>query len=206
MSITQHHDYETVYKSSDEYYWGVEPSNMCLKIIELMPPNKQLKVLDICCGEGKDSVFFARCGYDVEAFDLSDAGVEKTKRLAEKANVEINVYKADICEYRLNTNFDILFSSGALHYIKPELREEIFENYRNHTKENGLNVFNVFVEKPFIAPAPENENNSYLWQSGQLMFFYKDWFIEDFSEYVFDCNSSGVPHQHAMNKIYARRK
>jgi len=206
MSDIQHHNYEEIYSGSDEYYWGIAPSRMCLKVIELMPPEKHLKILDIGCGEGKDSVFLTRCGYDVSAFDLSDAGVEKTKRLAEKAKVKVNVFKANIWDYRLNDEYDILFSSGVLHYIKPELRGEIFNNYLEHTKENGINVFNVFIDKPFIAPAPENEEHSYLWYSGQLLEFYRDWYIEDFSEFIFDCNSSGVLHQHAMNCIYAHKK
>ena len=202
----ENYNYENVYNNSDDYYWGITPSQMCLKILSLMPPNKPLKVLDICCGEGKDAVFFARCGYDVSAFDLADAGVEKVKRLADKANVSVNVFKANICDYRLDCGYDILYSSGALHYIKPELRNEIIENYQNNTNANGLNVFNVFIDKPFIAPPPEQEEHSYFWYSGQLLTYYKDWFVEDFSEFIFDCNSSGVPHKHAMNVIYARTK
>ena len=198
--------YENAYSSTDGYYWGVNPSQMCLKIISLMPPDKRLKVLDIGCGEGKDAVFFARCGYDVSAFDISDTGIEKTKRLAHSAGVRVNVFKASVWDHRLDRQYDILYSSGVLHYIKPALRGEIFSNYRDHTNINGLNAFNAFVEKPFIAPAPENEEHSYLWRSGELLAYYRDWLIEDFSEQIFDCRSSGVPHQHAMNTVYARRK
>jgi tellurite methyltransferase len=198
--------YEDVYSSTKEYYWGVKPSRMCLKIVSLMPPDKHLKILDVGCGEGKDAVFLARCGYDVTAFDISDTGVEKTKRLAESASVHVNVFKANICDYRLDNKYDILYSSGVLHYIKPALRNEIFSNYRDHTEINGLNAFNAFVKKPFIASAPENEEHSYLWYSGELLVHYHDWLIEDFSEQIFDCHSSGIPHQHAMNTVYARKK
>lgn len=196
--------YENTYKSTKDYYWGINPSSMCLKIISLIPPDKHLKVLDIGCGEGKDSVFLARCGYDVSAFDLSDTGVEKTKRLADKAQVSLNAFKADINDYRLDEKYDILFSSGVFSYIKPNLRSEILDDYRNHTNKNGINAFNVFVEKPFILPPPEKED-AYLWRSGELLINYYDWFIDDFSEFIFDCNSSGVLHNHAMNVIYARK-
>ncbi|WP_286119110.1 class I SAM-dependent methyltransferase [Thermoactinomyces sp. DSM 45891] len=60
----------------------------------------QEKLLDIGCGEGRNAVFFARNGYDVTAFDISDAGIEKTKRLADHVGVEVNVFKADLLDFR----------------------------------------------------------------------------------------------------------
>jgi 2-polyprenyl-3-methyl-5-hydroxy-6-metoxy-1,4-benzoquinol methylase len=54
----------------------------------MAPPVKPLKLLDIGCGEGKDSVFLAKNGYIVTAFDIAEAGIEKAKRLADMNNVE----------------------------------------------------------------------------------------------------------------------
>lgn len=196
--------YEEEYKSPG-YYWGIQPSKMCLEVLELMPPVKRLKLLDIGCGEGKDSVFFAKVGYDVTAFDISDAGIEKTKILAHKAGVKVKVFKADLLDYRLDCKFDILFSSGVLHYIKPQYRTEIFNNYKEHTNPNGIHAFNVFVKKTFIPPAPEREPTAAKWITGELFTHYADWLIHECSEVIFDCNSSGIPHKHAMNKILAQR-
>ena len=193
--------YEDDYRK-DAYFWGVEPNTTCLKVIELMPPSKPLKLLDIGCGEGKDAVFFARCGYDVSAFDISEAGLEKTKRLADKAQVHVRAFRADLCDYRLDERYDILYSSGVLHYIRPELRDEVMADYKAHT--DGLAAFHVFVEKPFIPPAPD-DNFHHLWKSGQLFTYFHDWSIEHCEEYVFDCHSSGVPHKHAANRVFARK-
>lgn len=71
-------DYENRYKSED-YYWGLEPNQLCYEIMKLKPPTKPLKVLDIGCGEGKDAVFLARNGYAVSALDATDKGIEKGK-------------------------------------------------------------------------------------------------------------------------------
>ena len=195
--------YEENYRK-DEYYWGVEPSSMCLKVLELLPPIRPLRLLDIGCGEGKDAVFFARCGYEVSAFDISEAGLEKTRRLAEKARVHVRVFRANIWDYRLDEKYDVLFSSGVLHYIKPELRDEIMSNYKSHVNENGLAALQVFVEKPFIPAPPEKEENSHNWKSGQLFAYFHDWYVEHCAELVFDCNSSGVPHCHADNRLFAK--
>ena len=195
--------YQEWYKSP-EYYWGTEPSSLCLKIIALLPPVRPYRVLDIGCGEGKDAVFLARCGYDVTAFDIAQAGIDKAKRLAERANVYIDAFCADVEDYRLDREYDILHCSGVLHYIRPQLRAEIFDNYRAHTAQGGLHAMNVFVQKPFIAPPPEKED-SYPWHTGELFAQYRDWKLEACEERIFDCNSSGIPHQHAMDVVVARK-
>lgn len=187
----------------EEYYWGVEPSTMCYEVLRYLPPTRPLKLLDIGCGEGKDAVFFARCGYIVSAFDLSEAGLEKTRILAEKAHVAVKAFNANLWHYRLTENYDILYSSGVFGYIKPDIRAEIMKNYKSHVNDGGLVAFNTFVNKPFIACAPEKEKNC-CWKSGELFTYFHDWYIENCCEYVFDCNSSGVTHKHAANRLLAR--
>jgi tellurite methyltransferase len=197
--------YYEEYYNKEEYFWGVTPSTMCLKVLELMPPSKPLRLLDIGCGEGKDSVFFARCGYSVTAFDISDAGIEKTKRLADKANVYVDVFKANIMDFKLEQSYDIIFSSGTLHYIKHELKNEIFSNYKDFTASGGLNAMHCLVDKPFIKKIPGKKSHSQYWKSGQLLNLYNDWYIENSEEYIFDCNSGGIAHKHAANRVYARK-
>jgi tellurite methyltransferase len=187
------------------YYWGKRPSLICYKVLELMSPERPAKLLDIGCGEGRNAVFFARNGYQVTGFDLSRVGVEKTKRMAEQIGVSLEVFVADLFEFRLKESFDILFSTGTLHYISKELRSELLSNYKQFTNPNGLHVFSVFVRKPFIARAPDAEQTAHLWISGELFTHYHDWRIEFCTEEIFDCMSSGIPHQHAVNRVIARK-
>jgi len=191
--------------SRQGYYWGVKPSPICYEVLKIMPPDRHLKLLDIGCGEGRNAVFFARNGYDVTAFDLSEVGIEKTKRMAEDIGIQLRAFQTNINEYRLEEEFDILFSTGVLHYIPQEVREDVFDNYKTHTSDNGLNVLSVFVRKPFIGKAPDGEATSNKWISGELLTYYHDWKIEFFTEEIFDCMSGGIPHRHAVNRMIARK-
>jgi len=187
------------------YYWGKAPSQICYRILQLLPPDRPLRLLDIGCGEGRNAVFFARNGYLVTAFDTSPTGIQKTRHLASEAGVTVDVFASDINSYRLTKPFDILFSTGVLQYVPEERRQDLFENYKDHTSEGGLNVFSVFVKKPFIERAPDAEETSHAWLSGELLTCYHDWMIEFFTEEIFDCNSSGIPHRHAVNRMIARK-
>jgi len=161
--------------------------------------------LDIGCGEGRNAVFFARNGYNVTAFDLSLQGVEKTTKMAREANVNIDVFQANINDFRLTGKYDILFSSGVLHYIPESKRPEIFENYKQFTNVGGLHVFSVFVKKPFIDEAPDAEKSARKWLSGEIFTYYHDWEIKYCTEEIFNCMSGGIPHQHATNRIIAKK-
>lgn len=196
--------YENAYRQ-DSYYWGVVPDKLCYRVLELLPPVKPVRLLDVGCGEGRNAVFFAKNGYCVTALDISESGLEKTKRLADNHNVSVNILRADLNDFRLDIAFDVIFSSGAFHYIRPEYRADITQNYQDHTSEGGMNVFNVFVSKPFIAPAPENEPLSFPWKSGEMFTYYTNWLLHEAGELIFDCGSSGVPHRHCINQMIAER-
>ncbi len=193
-------------KYGDEsFYWSVRPSDTCFGVLKHMPPDRHLRLLDIGCGEGRNAVFFARNGYEVHAFDISENGIQKTKRLAEEAGVSVHAFQADLNEFRLGEKFDILFSSGTLHSSHPDIRDELFDNYKAFTSEGGLNVLNVFLKKPFIGRAPDGDPNAHPWRSGELFRHYHEWKIEWCREEIFECMSSGVPHQHAINRMIARK-
>lgn len=196
------HDYEEKYRQ-EGYYWGVTPNYLCYELMQRRPPVRPLKVLDMACGEGKDAVFLAKNGYLVTAFDLAAEGLKKGRQLAEKNSTFVDFYRADINDFELKDKYDIIFCSGALHYITPEKRSEVISKIKSHTVDGGLNVLNVFVEKPFIINKEKNDGR--LWRSGQLFTEYYDWRITLMEENIFDCNSGGFPHQHCMDVMIAER-
>lgn len=200
--------YEEKYKQ-DGYYWGITPNRLCYEIMKLMPPTKPYRVLDIGCGEGKDAVFLAKNGYQVTAFDLADSGLKKARDLASRNMAEVDFFQANVNEIVLKDTYDIIFSSGVFHYLQPEKRKSFVEMLKEHTAEGGLNVINVFVEKPFIDVAPDLEESEKKikkpWHTGELDTFYHDWLFHERTELIFDCNSGGVPHKHCMDVVIAQK-
>lgn len=199
-------DYDRRY-NTEEYYWGLIPNRICYDIMKILPPIRPYRVLDMGCGEGKDAVFFAKCGYAVTAFDISEQGIEKAKRLAEYNKVDVRFFKADIFDYRPDAAYDIIFSSGMLHFVPPAQREELCDSLKAHTTDMGINAMNVFVQKPFITRAPDStrdEEKRNPWRSGELFGYYHDWLFHTCREEIFDCNSGGTPHKHCMDTLIAQ--
>lgn len=189
----------------DGYYWGIEPNDLAFEVLKRKYPTRPLKLLEIGCGEGRDAVFFAKNGFIVTAFDVTESGIEKAKRLAEIHQVDVDFFKADLRQFRAEETYDVIYSSGVLHHLPPGLREEMFENYKSHTAPGGLNAANVFVRKPYIPIPPDSDGDDDTWESGELASYYREWRMEAMYEEEFTCRSNAVLHQHCMNVVIAKK-
>jgi len=196
--------YEQRYQVED-YYWGVKPNDLAMEVLKLAFPDRPMKLLDIGCGEGRDAVFFAKNGFEVTAFDVAEAGLEKGRKLAEAHNVHVNFIQEDLRTFRTDEVFDVIYSSGVIHHIRPEFRDELFDHYREHTAPGGFNAFNVFVQKPYIPVPPDSDGDDDSWFSGELLRIYADWHIPAFREEEFQCPSGDIPHMHCMESLIARK-
>lgn len=185
------------------YYWGLNPNHLCYDLMKLKPPARPYRVLEIGCGEGKDAVFLARCGYLVPAFDESGAGIDKARLLAEKNGTRVDFFKANALDYQIEGEYDIIYSSGFFDYLTDGVKLEFTAMLKEHTAVGGLNVINAFVEKPFIRKKDGQQKTP--WRSGELFTCYHDWLFHRCDEIVFDCNSGGIPHQHCMDVLIAEK-
>src|SRR3989338_848709 len=83
-------------------------------LIELFPLLPRGRALDIACGEGRNAIFLAKNGYNVDAIDISDIAIERGKKTAEKDGIKPNFIQ-DVIEnfhipaetYDLILNFKI---------------------------------------------------------------------------------------------------
>ncbi|MBQ0036016.1 MAG: methyltransferase domain-containing protein [Firmicutes bacterium] len=198
--------YEKLY-DSDQYYWGLEPADFLSSLLEVVDKEpKDIKVLDIGCGEGKDAVYMAKQGCQVTGFDITESGVRKTKLLAEKNGVEINAYVDDINTFKTNEKFDIIYSTGTIQYLFPENINSFFEKINNITNIGGIVYFNVFVDKPYLPLPPDWDKEEKMWKTGDLFTHFKDWEICKIDEVTFEDNGGGIKHYHCMDNILARKK
>ena len=99
------------------------------------------KVLDLGCGMGEETVYFAKLGAEVWSIDVSPVGVEITRRRAEHNGladrVHAQVMAADPTAFQ-DASFDLVHGLGILHHIglAPGLAE-----VKRLLKPGGLAVF-----------------------------------------------------------------
>ena len=86
-----------VYKS-DSTFFGKEPSNFALLCFNYMKSNNVKKVLELGAGHGRDTIFFATNGIEVEALDYSVIAIEILDKIAEEKRLPIKSQIFDVEE------------------------------------------------------------------------------------------------------------
>ena len=113
--------------------------------------NNDSYVLDAACGAGRHSILFAKKGFQVTGFDLSETLLNFAKDDANKFGLEITFYKSDIRNFFIDTKFDLivnLFTSFG--YFSSD--EENFAFVKNAFKMLNKGGFFVldFFNKEFL--------------------------------------------------------
>lgn len=198
----QHDELQRIYVG-EEYYWGTEPNALAETALEFAPKREAPAAVDLGAGEGRDAVHLAEEGYGVLAVDVVPNGLEKAERLADERGVTIQTRQADVNDLQFAA-VDVVYSCGALQYLRPENRERQFGRFKHDTTPGGIHVMFAFVEHPDVSEAPDWGDNEHFYERGELRSYYDDWEILAEDEFVFEDDSGGEPHRHAVETLVAR--
>lgn len=107
-------DYEKFYQ--DNRHGLGEPTNEFVSFFENYAESSS-DVLDIGCGQGRDTLFIARLGHRVTAIDLSPTGISELNADAEAEGLEITGVVADVRHYDYSGKFDVIVIDRTLHML-----------------------------------------------------------------------------------------
>lgn len=187
-------------------YWGSKPTRLARDVVRIARslPRALRSLVDLGSGEGRDSIYFARHGFQALGVDISSVGVRKADQRAARLGVKARFRVGDMRTYRLSSPVDVVFSSGALNNIPRRVRRARFEHFKANTAVGGINAMNADVLKPYIIPYSMNPSAT-PFRSGELLGYYWDWEILDCGSGEFVSTAGGVPHRKAMDVVIARK-
>ncbi|MCL2401630.1 MAG: methyltransferase domain-containing protein [Oscillospiraceae bacterium] len=196
--------WETSYRDDSVSTFTQSPSADITEYWTLFPPGGT--VLDAGCGEGRNSIFLAEKGFVVDAFDISEAGVEKAKKIANARNVDVNFTHGDLTKFVFEKDYDVIISSGVLHLCEKAGRDAFLERAKLHTTVGGYNAITVFTNR--LPATPDNAPfTKSLFDVGELPAFYSDWELIYHVEDIFeDEHPGGIHHQHAFERMIAKKR
>ena len=76
-----------------ELIWTAEPNQFLVEAVDGFDPGR---ALDLAAGEGRNAVWLAQQGWQVEAVDWSDVALDKGRRLARRAGAVVRFTQEDL--------------------------------------------------------------------------------------------------------------
>jgi 2-polyprenyl-3-methyl-5-hydroxy-6-metoxy-1,4-benzoquinol methylase len=108
---------------------------------------KSGRVLDLGCGRGELSYYFARQGFAVTSIDYSQSAIDLAQKCYEgddslKKNVEFICQ--DVCNVKLEHKYDLAVASDVIEHLAVEEVDKLYQKVANHLKSDGLFVLHTF--------------------------------------------------------------
>lgn len=119
---------------------------------------KGARVLDIGCGLGFNTCFLIKEGYDVSGFDVSEVGIERSRKLASDLGLDPNIFTCADQSYLdgiPDASVDAILGMGFIYYLDDAAREQTYRNISRVLKPNGLAALTL-TNKIFDAFALNN--------------------------------------------------
>lgn len=128
---------------STDYLFGTTPNAWLREQAHLLP--RHGRVLCVADGEGRNSVWLAGQGFEVDAFDVADRAVDKARALAQREGVSVNFAVADCDGYAWPEGTCDGVAAIFVQFADPPMRSRLFERIVRSLKPGGVLILQGYA-------------------------------------------------------------
>jgi tellurite methyltransferase len=155
---------------------GNKPNPFLKAQIRSLPKGR---TLDLASGDGRNAVFLALQGCDVEALDISEVGLRKARKLAREAGVKINTIPADLDAYVIKKGeYDLI----ADFYF---LNRRLIPKIKRGLKKGGIVIFETYLLEQLDLGVAGPRNPRYFLKPNELLMFFSEFRVLFYREGIF---------------------
>jgi len=159
-----------------EFALGKEPNPFLKKHIRLLPKGQ---ALDLATGEGRNAVFLAQNGFEVDAVDISEKGLKKARKLAREKGVMVNALLVDLDHYQIEKDrYDLI---ANFYFLKRRLIPKI----RKGLKKGGKVIFETYILEHRTLATGGPKQAKYFLKPNELLRLFKNFRILFYREGIF---------------------
>ena len=191
--------------AADGYLFGTEPNTWLREHAGVWPAGQ--RVLCVADGEGRNSVWLARRGLRVDAFDIAEIGVAKARRLAAEHGVEVRFQVADCDGFAWPQTVYDGVAAIFVQFADPQLRQRLFTRIVQSLKPGGTLLLQGYTPKQLEYRTGGPPLASHLYTPGLLREAFAALDIVELREYEAElAEGSGHHGRSALIGLVARKR
>ncbi|GLR17671.1 class I SAM-dependent methyltransferase [Portibacter lacus] len=182
--------------SEEEFAYGTSPNLFFKEYLKGKVPGKLLLSAE---GEGRNAVYAASLGWEVFAFDQSEAGKKKALKLADEHGVKINYEISKLEDFTsLTADFDLI----ALIYVHvpPAIRPSFHNKLVHLLKPEGRILLEAFNKKQIKNKSGGPKQSELLYNGNMLAYDFQGLDTMSFENATIQLNE-GPFHQGSADVI-----
>jgi len=190
--------------AGEDFLFGTEPNAWLRDHAGTLPAGG--RVLCVADGEGRNSVWLARQGLQVEAFDVADRAVAKARALALAAGVNVACTVADVDSFDWPEAAYDGVAAIFVQFADPPMRARLFERIVRSLRPGGVLVLQGYTPKQLDYRTGGPPYASHLYTAAMLQAAFADLRIITLREYEADVQEGqGHRGRSALVGLVARR-
>jgi len=130
--------------ATDDYVFGKAPAQFLVEQSSYLTPNAT--ALSVADGEGRNSVFMAQQGMQVDALEFAPSALRKAKTLAQERGVSVSFQQADVLKHDWPKTYDLV-AGIFIQFVGPEDRKHLFDGMKASVKPGGLILLHGYTPK-----------------------------------------------------------
>ncbi|RUT73361.1 class I SAM-dependent methyltransferase [Ancylomarina longa] len=137
--------YDKTY-SNTENVFGIHPETILEKYVHKL--EKTRPVLDIGIGQGRNSFFLAKKGFQVDGIDLSEVAIESVLSISKKEKFQIKTYQKSFHEFvPKSTPYSAILVFGLIQILDWKSIHALIDRINQWTQKNSLVFITAFSIK-----------------------------------------------------------
>lgn len=195
--------YDNLYKHDKRIFADGKSSPLLDELLKYVQGGS---VYEIGAGEGRNGLYLASKGFDVEMNDLSDVGIKKIKKQAKERGLNIKTNTDDIRKIKELPESDIFISTFVFHHLTIKEGFQIISKIKKATKRGGFNVISAFTKEGDFYEKFPSQDKFYL-EKEELKELYSGWGILTYGEKegtAYEKHKDGTPMKNVSACIVAR--
>jgi tellurite methyltransferase len=159
-----------------QYDYSLKPARFLTENLEILPKGR---AFDVAMGRGRNAIYLAKMGYEVEGVDISSEAVDAALEQAQREGVSLKALVADLEK-------DNVIEKSAYHVILcfNYLQRSLIPQIKEGLRVGGMVVYETFIVDQARFGSPKNPE--YLLKYNELLDMFRDFRCLRYREGLFE--------------------